>query len=115
MSLFTARFQQTFWPAFCLALGGLCAVPLVSAQTTLTVQDAKVLAATCFNCHGPNGQSSQSIPRLQGQEANRLLQRMQDFKAGKATDATVMTRLMKGYDDEQIRALAKWFANAGEQ
>ena len=35
---------------------------------------------------------------------------MRAFRAGQAPDATVMSRLMKGYDDAQIEALAQWFA-----
>ena len=88
MPLFSAYLQRA--TRFVFALGCLIAAPLASAETTVTMQDAKVLAATCFNCHGPNGQSSESIPRLQGQDAERLLQRMQEFKAGKAADATVI-------------------------
>lgn len=35
---------------------------------------------------------------------------MKSFKNGEFPDATVMTRLMKGYDDAQIHALAQWFS-----
>ena len=40
---------------------------------------------------------------------------MQAFKDGTATDATVMTRLMKGYDAAQIAALAQWFGTTGSK
>ncbi|WP_027014739.1 c-type cytochrome [Comamonas composti] len=72
--------------------------------------DMAVLAGTCVNCHGPDGRSTAAIPSLRDQSAKHLLERMQAFKSGRAPDATVMTRLMKGYDDAQIRALAQWFA-----
>ena len=75
---------------------------------------ARNLAATCANCHGPDGRTGGDIPALRGQPASRLLQRMQSFKAGTALDATVMTRLMKGYDDAQIQALAQWFGRQQE-
>ena len=39
-----------------------------------------------------------------------LRARLLAFHEGRASDATVMTRLMKGYDRGQIEALAKWFA-----
>lgn len=35
---------------------------------------------------------------------------MKSFKNGEAPDSTVMTRLMKGYDDAQIHALSQWFS-----
>lgn len=69
-----------------------------------------VLAGGCTNCHGPEGRSSSAIPGLRGQDEARLRARMQDFRAGRAGDATVMTRLMKAYDEAQIAALARWFA-----
>ena len=45
-------------------------------------------------------------PSLRGHTAGYLLQRLQAFRTGQAPDATVMTRLMKGYDDAQVEALA---------
>ena len=32
------------------------------------------------------------------------------FKANRAADATIMNRLMQGYDEAQIQALANWFS-----
>lgn len=85
-----------------------------SATTPATaspkVQDISLIAGTCANCHGPDGRSTGGIPSLRGVNERHLLQRLQAFKAGTATDATVMTRLMKGYDDAQIQALAQWFS-----
>lgn len=69
-----------------------------------------LLASSCFSCHGPQGRSTNVIPSIAGQPESRLLQRMQSFKAGTAAEATIMTRLMKGYDEDQIKALARWFA-----
>ena len=45
--------------------------------------------------------------------AYNLRARLIAFHEGKAADATVMTRLMRGYDRAQIEALAKWFAAEG--
>jgi len=74
------------------------------------VQDVALIAGTCANCHGPDGRSTGGIPQLRGVSEQHLLARLQAFKAGTAADATVMTRLMKGYDDAQIQALALWFS-----
>ena len=73
-----------------------------------------MLAASCANCHGPDGRSTGVIPQLRGLPEAHLLQRLQAFKAGTAKDATVMTRLAKGYDDEQLKALAQWFSKKGQ-
>ncbi|MBN9341885.1 MAG: c-type cytochrome [Comamonadaceae bacterium] len=82
----------------------------LAAGAQLRVQDASMLAGTCVNCHGPEGRSTGAIPSLRGHTAGYLLQRLRAFRAGQAPDATVMTRLMKGYDDAQVEALAQWFA-----
>lgn len=116
---------HTLRPALWLAAALL--PPAAMAQTTATataagaasaaastagpsVQDISLIAGTCANCHGPDGRSTGGIPSLRGVHERHLLQRLQAFKAGTATDATVMTRLMKGYDDAQIQALAQWFS-----
>jgi sulfide dehydrogenase cytochrome subunit len=114
---------HTLRPALWLAAALLA--PAALAQTTATaagaataaastagpsVQDISLIAGTCANCHGPDGRSTGGIPSLRGVHERHLLQRLQAFKAGTATDATVMTRLMKGYDDAQIQALAQWFS-----
>lgn len=101
-------------PAFLLVVSSAAvaaspaAIPLSVAQ----VQDVFLLAGTCANCHGPDGRapSGSAIPSLRGHSTSALQQRLQAFKAGTAADATVMTRLMKGYDAAQIKALAQWFS-----
>ena len=89
-------------------LAALLATPCL-AWAAPSLSDVSVLAGTCANCHGPDGRSSSGIPTLRGQAADQLLRRMQAFKTGTAADATVMTRLMTGYDDAQLQALAQWF------
>lgn len=116
----TLSFPRAAAPlAWLLALafpGAAFATPdAADAARPLRPQDVAVLAAACSNCHGPDGRSTGGVPSLRGQDGAHLLQRMQAFKAGQpAIDATVMTRLMKGYDDAEIRALAQWFAARGK-
>ena len=93
-----------------LLAAAVCALP-AQAANRLGPQDVAALAAACANCHGPDGRSSTEIPSLRGSQATHLKQLMLDFKAGKATDATVMTRLMKAYAEDEISALADWFAS----
>lgn len=108
---------RTLRPALWLAAALLAptaiaqtAAPVAASAAGPTVQDISLIAGTCANCHGPDGRSTGGIPSLRGVNERHLLARMQAFKAGTATDATVMTRLMKGYDDAQIQALAQWFS-----
>lgn len=72
--------------------------------------DVSVLAGTCFNCHGTEGRSPGAIPSIAGEPYAVLLAQLQAFKAGEAPGATVMTRLAKGYSDDQLDALARYFS-----
>ena len=83
-------------------------------------QDVALLAGTCVTCHGPGGQPpagspDRSIPTLRGQSSAALLARLQAFQAGQVAGATVMPRLMQGYDAAQLQALAEWFARLGQE
>lgn len=69
----------------------------------------QVLAGPCANCHGPEGARPAPFPdrrpaRRDCGQADAGLPR------GCRSSATVMPRLMKGYDEDEIRALARWFA-----
>ena len=68
------------------------------------------LANTCNNCHGINGVSvGPSMPSIGGLPESYLKNIMLEWKAGTRYSAT-MGRLVKGYSDEQIGALAAYFS-----
>ena len=68
------------------------------------------LADACAACHGTDGMSPGAIPALSGKSAAYLVQRMLEFKAG-ARQGTVMNRIAKGYDDDEIAAIAQHLGN----
>ncbi len=71
----------------------------------------KALSATCANCHGTQGkaQKDASVPGLAGMQAEVLVEQMQAFRNG-TRPATIMHQIAKGYNDEQVRQLADYFA-----
>lgn len=73
-----------------------------------------LLAGPCANCHGPEGRSAGAIPPIAGLDEEYAVAKMLAARADADPKATVMPRLMKGYDEAQIRALASWFARAGQ-
>ena len=95
---------RRLWWCAPLALACLLPLPAVAADTA-----ARSLAANCTGCHGPNGVSTGGIPSIAGLEKGRMVALMQEFRDGKRT-ATVMHQHAKGYTDEQIEAIAGWFA-----
>ena len=66
-------------------------------------------AAACANCHGTNGQAQPGNEPLAGGNKDEMLKKLMDFKSG-AKPATIMHQLSKGYTDEQLTAIAGWFA-----
>ena len=96
-------------PAFAILipLTALSAYPHGSAYA----QDnrGRDLATTCSGCHGTNGRSASGMPTIAGLDAAYIVKQMNDFKSG-ARPATVMQQIAKGYNDEQIAALAAYFS-----
>ncbi|MGF1548540.1 MAG: c-type cytochrome [Thiotrichales bacterium] len=90
---------------FALASAGLMATSPAGATDSI-----KGLADTCNNCHGVDGVSAgASMPSLAGLPEAYLRDTMLEWKAGTRFSAT-MGRLIKGYSDEEIAALAKFFS-----
>jgi cytochrome subunit of sulfide dehydrogenase len=79
-----------------------------SAQSAADLQ-VRSWAAACANCHGTGGVAQPGMESLAGVAKDDLLKKMLDFKTGKKP-ATVMHQLSKGYSDEQLAALATYFA-----
>jgi len=88
-----------------LAIAGLLSGTAHAAQ-----DKTAALANTCNNCHGLNGVSvGESMPSIGGLPEGYLRTVMLQWKSGERYSAT-MGRLIKGYSDQQIADLAKFFA-----
>lgn len=92
--------------ALCVVLGASSIACL--AQPASDVR-ARSLAATCANCHGTGGASAGVMPGLAGMPRAQIVRAMQEFRSG-ARQATIMHQIAKGYTDQQIDAIAGWFA-----
>ncbi|MFO7541886.1 MAG: c-type cytochrome [Thiobacillus sp.] len=78
--------------------------------SALAENKTEALANTCNNCHGVNGVSvGPSMPSIGGLPEAYLFNIMQEWKTGTRYSAT-MGRLLKGYSDEQIDGLAKYYS-----
>ena len=89
-----------------LAAGVLCAA---AAGAQAQVNQIKVWAAACANCHGTDGRAQPGMESLAGKNKDELLQKLMDFKTGRKP-ATIMHQLSKGYSDEQLQQLAAYFS-----
>ena len=80
------------------------------AQAQTDPLQARSLAASCAACHGTDGRAQPGMISLAGSGKSDLIRKMQDYKAGRVPAATIMHQLAKGYTDEQIEAIAGYFA-----
>lgn len=69
----------------------------------------RVLAASCAACHGSNGNSVGGTPVLAGLDASHFTLQMKAFRSGERT-STVMHHHAKGLTEDEINALATYFA-----
>lgn len=65
-------------------------------------------AAGCSGCH-PSGRVETPVTRLNGRNAADIVTAMQEFRGGQRP-GTVMDRIAKGFSDDEIRAIAAWYA-----
>ncbi|MEY2685144.1 MAG: Cytochrome subunit of sulfide dehydrogenase [Pseudomonadota bacterium] len=86
---------------------GLFALAALGAQAQ--VAQVKVWAAACANCHGTNGKAQPGMESLAGKDKDDMSQKLLDFKSGRKP-ATIMHQLAKGYSDDQLKAIAAYFA-----
>jgi len=101
-------------PGYRIGRGGLCllaAMLLCGGQAA--AQGAPSGALSCSGCHGPAGGGG-PVPSLAGRPAQEIVTALMQFRAGERA-ATVMDRIAKGFTDDEIRAIAEWFAGGGGQ
>jgi cytochrome c553 len=89
------------------ALAAVAAAPLGAQPAPPNA--IRYVAANCANCHGTLGRSGGAMPSLAGLQKPYFVEQMRLFRDGKRA-ATVMHQIAKGYSEEQIDALAEFFA-----
>jgi cytochrome c553 len=66
-------------------------------------------AAACSGCHAASARVASPVPRLAGRDPAEIVRAMQEFRSGTRA-ATVMDRIARGFTDEEVRAIAAWYA-----
>lgn len=99
------------FPKIVLA-AALSAPALLPAQAqTPDALYVRGLAATCANCHGTNGRTTEgsAVPGLAGMPREYMLRQLKAFRDG-SRPATVMHQITKGFNESQIDQIATYFA-----
>jgi cytochrome c553 len=87
------------------ALAVLC----LSSGAASAIDVAPAGAAACSGCH-PAGRAVETpVIRLNGRSPSDIVAAMQEFRTGKRP-GTVMDRIAKGFNDDEIKAIAAWYA-----
>jgi len=82
------------------------------AQQSADALYQRATAATCANCHGTEGRTTEgsAIPALAGMPKDYMVLQMKAFKEG-TRPATVMHQITKGLTDAQINSVSTYFAS----
>jgi cytochrome subunit of sulfide dehydrogenase len=97
-------------PIHCLAvLAALC----VSTSAASAIDVAPAGAAACSGCHPASRAVETPFTRLSGRNAADIVTAMQEFRSGQRP-GTVMDRIAKGFTDDEVKAIAAWYAKQKE-
>jgi sulfide dehydrogenase cytochrome subunit len=66
-------------------------------------------ASSCSGCHATNASAGTPVPPLQGRSAGEIAEATMEYKTGKR-QGTIMDRIAKGFSDEEVKAIAAWYA-----
>ncbi len=91
-----------------LAWHGVASEP--AGDAGVAVDRVKAIARTCAACHGTEGRYETGIPTLAGKPEAVLSAQLLAFKRDEMPGATVMPRLMRGYGEDELRAVARYFS-----
>lgn len=98
--------MKRFGSALALAVAGLL---LPSVASVADEPAGAVLINTCFSCHGTDGHSAGDMPAIAGKSQDFITKALMEFKKGER-EGTVMTRISKGFTDQEIDAMARYFS-----
>jgi sulfide dehydrogenase cytochrome subunit len=87
----------------------LAAFAILMMAGTAFAAEAPAGAASCSGCHANNARVDTPVPPLLGRPATDTAGAMGEFKSGKRA-GTIMDRIAKGFTDEEIQAIAQWYA-----
>lgn len=89
-----------------LLLGIVALLP----STLLADPTGQALAFTCAGCHGTDGSSvGPSSPSIAAMDPEVFIDAMEGYKYDER-NSTIMNRIAKGYNEEQIKSMAWFFA-----
>ena len=80
------------------------------AAAAIAAAEPPAGAVSCSGCHATSPRITTPVPRLSGVDRAAIAKAMQDFRSGQRP-GTVMDRIAKGFTDDEIQAIAAWYAS----
>lgn len=71
--------------------------------------EAPAGASSCSGCHAANPRVETPVPPLAGRPAADITAAMIAYKSGERK-GTIMDRIAKGFSEQEIQAIATWYA-----
>jgi sulfide dehydrogenase cytochrome subunit len=91
-------------------LASVMSFPLFADPAPTPQASGEMMGNTCAGCHGTHGRMvSEAFMPLAGMKQSTFIKAMTDFRSG-SRPATLMGHVARGYNDEQIKAMADYFA-----
>lgn len=94
-------------------IAGALAAATISLSAMAAVAEehaAPLIAQGCAGCHGQAGAGEGAVPEIAGYDRDAFLAVWAEFRAGERP-ATIMNRIVPGYTDEEVAALADYFSS----
>jgi cytochrome subunit of sulfide dehydrogenase len=66
-------------------------------------------ASSCSGCHAASAAVETPVPRLASMKAAQIAEAMRAFRTDQRP-GTIMPRIAKGFSDDEIAAIAAWYA-----
>lgn len=82
---------------------------MLSPIATTVAAEAPPGASSCSGCHPAGARVDSPVPRLTGRSAGDIVAAMKAFRSGERS-GTVMGRIAKGFTDDEMQAIAAWYA-----
>jgi cytochrome c553 len=82
---------------------------LLIVSAAVARAEPPVGAVSCSGCHPTSARVTSPVLRLNGLAPDAIVRALKEFRSGQRV-GTVMDRIAKGFTDEEIQAIAAWYA-----
>jgi cytochrome subunit of sulfide dehydrogenase len=104
-----SRWRAALLSATCCLVSVLMPTAAQAQPRDPTERHTALLAASCMACHGTDGRADGAALTLAGRPETKLFADLMAFKTDQRI-GTVMNKHAKGYSDDELRRMARWFS-----